>query len=321
MSYLTLKQFGFSRSPFAAARFQSTDVENVATAVQMAIDERGLLAIIGPRGAGKSSAITAALPANAQIVQPLTADRERMRIGAIEDSIVYDLSKDSPRRSAEARSRQIRPILGEAAQRGPVILLLEEAHRLHHQTLRALKSLHELKWLGRGPLLTIVMIGQKDPLALPSLEEVAKRTKTIKLGGLSETEAHSYIQGTVGQVWDETAIAALAADQAARNYLDLQEALIASMDQALAEGRRQVRLSDVYQATCAGLKSMAEQLGVPLKEIGQAIGKDKSQTSRIMSGQRDDPAARERIKQLLDNKAAERRGKTEPTQELQRMVG
>jgi type II secretory pathway predicted ATPase ExeA len=320
MSYLTLKQFDFSKNPFPSARLDSVDLDNVKTCVEMALEEKGLLSIIGPRGAGKSKSIALALPPNAQIVQPLTADRERMRIGAIEDSIVYDLSKDAPRRSAEARSRQIRPILGEAAQRGPVVLIIEEAHRLHHQTLRALKSLHELKWLGRGPLLTILLIGQKDPLALPSLEEVAKRCNRVKMSGLSEREATSYIEGTVGRVWTQEAASALAANQAARNYLDLQEAIFGAMDQALSEGRKTVELSDVYHATGGGLKEMAEQLGVTLKEIGNAIGKDKRQAQRIMSGERNDPEARERIKALLDNKRLGGKGEAEPAREQRRAV-
>ena len=195
MSYLTLKQFGFSKNPFAqaSATLQSTDLENVCAAAQTAVDERAILSLVGPRGAGKSSAVAAALPPNAQVVQPLTADRERMRIGAIEDAIVYDLGSDKPRRSAEARARQIRPILGDAGKRGPVVLILEESHRLHHATLRALKSLHELKWAGRGPLFTIVLIGQRDPLAVPALEEVALRAKSVRLAGLSEAEAAAYI--------------------------------------------------------------------------------------------------------------------------------
>lgn len=304
MSYLTLHHFGLPENAFSKT-LDTVDLGNVRIHVRGAIANQGIAAVIGPRGAGKSSAVAAALPPNVKIVQPLTADRERMRIGAIEDSIVYDLSKDAPRRSAEARSRQIRPILGDAAARGPVVLILEEAHRLHHQTLRALKSLHELRWAGRGPLLTILLIGQKDPLALPSLEEVAKRTRAVKLGGLSEVEALAYIRGTVGRVWDDDAAEAMAATTAARNYLDLQEALIEAMDQALAEGRKRVELSDVYHATGGGLREMAERLGVSQAEIGRAIGKDKSQVNRLLSGERDDPAAKSRIKELLDRKRAE----------------
>jgi type II secretory pathway predicted ATPase ExeA len=320
MSYLTLKQFGFSKVPFSRTRLDSVDLDNVKTCVEMALAEKGLLSIIGPRGAGKSKSIALALPENAQIVQPLTADRERMRIGAIEDSIVYDLSKDAPRRSAEARSRQIRPIIGEAAQRGPVVLIIEEAHRLHHQTLRALKSLHELKWLGRGPLFTILLIGQKDPLALPVLEEVAKRCNRVTMSGLSEAEAAGYIQGTVGRVWTQEATAALARDKASRNYLDLQEAIIGAMDQALSEGRKNVELSDVYHATGGGLKEMAEALGVTQSEIGKAIGKDKSTVNRIMSGERHDPDAKERIKALLDSKRLGGKGEAELASEQRRAV-
>lgn len=323
MSYLTLKQFGFTKNPFAqaSATLQSLDLENVCVAMQMAGDERGILSIVGPRGAGKSSSVASALPPNAQIVQPLTADRERMRIGAIEDAIILDLSSDKPRRSAEARTRQVRPILGDAGKRGPVYLLLEESHRLHHQTLRALKSLHELKWAGRGPLLTIVLIGQRDPLAVPALEEVALRTKTVRLAGLSEEEARTYIANTVGRVWDDAAAQALAGDQAARNYLDFQEAIIASMDQALAEGRKRVELSDVYHATGAGLRGMIEAAGLTQAEVAKAIGKDKSTVNRVVNGERADPNVRKSIQALLDQKAEEAGLKEKQEAPQKRAVG
>lgn len=317
MSYLTLHHFNLPEDTFFKA-FNSRDTENVGIALKGAINNKGIASVIGPRGVGKSSAVAAALPGHAKIVTPLAPDRERLRIGAVLDAIIYDLSKESPKQSAEARTRQVRPILGEAGREGPVVLVIEESHRIHHSTLRALKSLSELKWMGRGPLLSIVLIGQKDPLALPSLEEVELRAKKgrVVMAGLSEAEATDYIKSTVGAAWEPDAVAAVAATKAARNYLDLQDALIAAMDQALAEGRKRVELSDVFHATGEGLKEMLRQSGLSLAEVGKAVGKSKSEVSRIVDGERENPEAKARIQKLL----AERAGKPAQAEEPARQV-
>ena len=109
----------------------------------------------------------------------------------------------------------------------------------------------------------------------------------------------------MGRAWDDAAVQALAADPAARNYLDLQEALIGSMEQALAEGRKRVELSDVYHAAGAGLRGMIEAAGLSQADVAKAIGKEKSTVSRVISGERQDPNVRQSIKALLERKAEE----------------
>lgn len=300
MSYLTLHNFGLPTNAFSG-QHQTNDLDKVAISIKGAIENRSFASIIGPRGVGKSKSVAAALPKNAQIVLPLSPDRERLRIGAIEDAIVWDLSDESPKRSAEARTRQVRRILGEASTKGPVVLIIEETHRLNSSTIRALKSLSELKWMGRGPLLSIILIGQKDPLAMPAMEEVALRARNgrIVMAGLSEAEATRYIKDTVGKVWSEEAISAVAATPTARNYLELQEALIASMDQALAEGRKRVELADAFEAVGAGLKEMVEKSGLSLSDIGKVVKKDKSTVSRVISGERQDTEVKNAIRDLV----------------------
>lgn len=328
MSYLTLKHFGLPATTFKVS-LKTSDTENIAIHLEGAIANHNIANIVGTRGKGKTSAVFGLLTdlkidkKPVLIAQPLSPDKERMRIGSIEQALVRDLSKESPKRSAEARISQIRRILGDVSGTHEVVLVIEESHLIHHATLRSIKSLMELRWAGRGPLLTVILLGQRNPLSLPSLEEIAKppRSNLLIMHGLSEAEATAYIHSTVGRVWEETAIAALAADQVARNYLDLQEALIASMDQALAEGRKQVKLSDVFHATGAGMKAMAEQVGLSQAEIGKAIGKDKSQVNRIMSGERSDPDAKARIQALLDQKAAEAGIKDQQAPQQKRAVG
>lgn len=288
MSYLTLHHFGLPDNTFNK-HLATTDLANVGIVVKGALANRGICSIVGPSCVGKSMAVAAALPKNVQLVEPQQSDKERMRIGTVEDELVCNLSNEVPKRTASARSRQLRPILGDAAKSGPVVLVIEESHRLHYTTLLSLKTIHELKWAGRTGLLTIILIGERDPLAVPALRPLALRTESLVMTGPTVAEATLYIKGTVGPVWDKLAIAAAAKAEFSRNYHDLKRGLVSCMKQALAEGRKQVQVADVFQATGTGLKELLEINNISQAQIAKAIGMDKSSVSRIISGERPVP--------------------------------
>ena len=289
MSYLTLHHFGLPENTFNK-HLATTDLANVGIVIKGALANRGICSIVGPSCVGKTDAVAAALPKNVQRVEPQQSDKERMRIGTVEDELVCTLSNEVPKRSASFRSRQLRPILGEAAKNGPVVLVIEESHRLHYTTLLSLKTIHELQWTGRRGLLTIILIGERDPLAVPALRPLALRTESLVMTGPTVAEATAYIQGTVGKAWDDLAIAAAASAEFARNYLDLKRGLVSCMKQALAEGRKQVQVSDVYHATGAGLKEFLEIHNISQGQAAKTIGMDKSSFSRFLSGERPFPA-------------------------------
>ena len=149
-----------------------------------------------------------------------------------------DLSDETPRRSGEARSWQVQRILGEASRGGQrVVLLIDDAHVLHHQTLRALKRLLELSWAGRSPLLGIVLLGQHDRTA--SIPEVGLRTDHVQLAGLSADNVsrilHYLSNASTVETFSlsEDFIRAVKDHPRARNWLDLRQLL----DEALGAAR------------------------------------------------------------------------------------
>lgn len=302
---LTLNALGFDGDPFSQV-FESSDLAKVRIGMNGVIKstELKILQIAAPRGCGKSRAVNAVLPKGVQVVQPCAPDKERLRIGAIEDSFIYDLSDETPKRSAEARSRQVRKILGEASQRGPVVLVLEEIHATHHSTLRAVKRLLEHKWMGKGPLFTCVMVGQRDVLTAPGLDEIRLRSDTIWLSGLSEAESTDYIQRTVGSAFDPDAIGAIAAMPEARNYLDLRAVLISAMEQAVAEGRRLVSALDVFQASGGGVKTILAQLGMSQADLAKKAGISTTELSRHLAGERDSAKTKEAVGAALSEALA-----------------
>lgn len=251
MRHIHRQQVGLPADPWAALGHQPTaDAARVALAVRAAVEARAFVGLLGPRGAGKTRALRAALAAHdgVRVVEPLRLTRERLHMGDIETALVRDLSDEPPRRSGEARSHQVRRVLGAASRSARVVLVIDDAHCLHGQTVRALKRLRELAWMGRAPLLGVVLVGQRDAAA--RVPEVGLRADALWLAGLAVPEAASAIRAVVRQagtppLLDADALAALATDRRARNWLDLSALLDECWARIVATGTRPLGRGDV----------------------------------------------------------------------------
>ena len=226
-------RFGLPPDPWAGVQMDTGDVARAGELIQAASAARMFVSILGPRGSGKTrSAWRALSQPGVQVVAPLRLDRERLHMGDIQAALIRDLSEERPRQSGEARAYQVRRILGAAQQNGAVVLLLDDGHLLHHGTLRALKRLRELGWLGISPLLGIVLIGQRD--RVEEVPEVGLRSDSLWFAGLTQAEAQEAISQALNrkrELVEPEAAKALAGSPRARNWLDLQ----AMADQCLAE--------------------------------------------------------------------------------------
>lgn len=237
---------GFTSDPFAATDFSTSDSVRVRRILEMAVKAHAMVSIVGHRGIGKTRAVNAALKdLGARQVTVRSADKTRVLISDIEQAMILDLSEEHPRRGREIRARQLRRVLGEASRKQPVVVVIEEGHRLHGQTLRALKTLRELDWMGESELFTVVLVGQSDPMNKAGVAEVRMRSDCIRMQGLTTSEVRKYIRETVGQVFTDKAIDEMAPMPEASNFLDLQQLLTNLMCRALMAGRDQVEPEDV----------------------------------------------------------------------------
>jgi len=237
---------GLKVDPFHKAAFDTGDSLRVRRILTMAVESRAMVSIVGPRGMGKSRAVSAALnKIGSRIVMVNKSDKERVTISDIEQAIILDLSDDAPKRGGEIRARQLRPIIGAASRKQQIVLVIEEAQRLHAATLRSLKTLREISWMGESELFTVVLVGQSDPMNRAGVSEVRLRTDCVHVQGLTETEAAGYVRATLGKFFDDGAVEALAALPQANNYLELQKLLVELLSYALMSGREQVIEQDV----------------------------------------------------------------------------
>src|SRR5690606_30539058 len=84
-----------------------------------------------------------------------------IRIGSILTAIITDTSTESVRRDMETRSRQVVRILGNLVvnQGKEICIVIEDCHRLHANTLNALKLMREADFAGHAPLFSVIMLG------------------------------------------------------------------------------------------------------------------------------------------------------------------
>ena len=232
-------QFDLPPDPWATLDIGTADAARIAGAVRGCAENHGILSIAGPRGAGKTRALWSALAnIDAHIIEPLRLDRERLHLGDILTACVRDLSTETPRRAGEARSAQVRRLLRTSKQR--VVLVIDDAHVLHHATLRGLKRLRELGQRGnrQRPALAVILAGQAD--ATEAAPEVALRSGHISCAGLTRAEAEAVLTAAFGSVFEGNARVAMAGEPAARNWLDLRRLIDTCLAAALARGQQTV---------------------------------------------------------------------------------
>jgi len=242
----TFVNLGFAQDPFRAVHYETGDMLRIKRILKMAVKARAMISIVGERGIGKTRAVASAIKElNAHRVIVRSLDKLRLLISDIERAMILDLGEEKPKRGGEIRARQLRRILGEASQKQKVVVVIEEAHCLHGMTLRALKTLRELDWMGKTELFTVVLLGQSDPMNKAGISEVRLRSDTVYMHGITAEEVSGYIGKTAGNVFSKEVITAVSRMPEAQNFLELQDILVVSMGRALAAGRKKVLPEDL----------------------------------------------------------------------------
>ena len=269
MDMLIRPRFGLPLDPWRDLHLETADIERVGMVAHAAASVQAMVSVVGPRGSGKTHAALHALRgAGALVVQVQRLDREQTRMGDVVAALVTQLSDQRLRLSGELRTGQLCTILGQT--RRPVVLVVDDLHVVHYQTILGLKRLRELAYGDRkAPLLGIVMLGQRDRIA--SLPEVALRTSTVVLGGLGVSEMDEALRRAVGGAFAPEARRRLAA-AAPGVWIDLQDLADLAMVKAAERGERKVSVVDVGAAlSAADGKSPADALQEAKSNVDDAL--------------------------------------------------
>lgn len=210
LSMTARAQFGLTRDPFAdpqspADVYLSPETRYVREYLYDAAVNGNFLAVYGESGSGKSTLredLIERLRGNGDpviVIEPYTlcmasSDRLGKPLLAphMAEAVIATVSPQSRiPQSPERRSREMHRILAESCRAGfRHCLIIEEAHDLHWQTLKALKRFWELKD-GMRRLLSIILIGQTELRARLSstqsgVREVVQRCDAVELPPVRE---------------------------------------------------------------------------------------------------------------------------------------
>lgn len=242
----TFVNLGYRKDPLKGQLFETGDMIRTRRILAMAVESRAMVSIVGERGCGKSEAVKATLKRQSlSEVWVKRVDQENLTIADVKTAIILGLSDENVKRGGIVSSAQLRRIVGEASRKQQIVVIIEEAQRLHKNTLRSLKTLREMEWMGETELFTIILVAQSDPMNRAGVSEVRLRSDLVRMQGLSVNESAHYVRETIGKHFDDTAVEALAELPSARNYLELQALCIDLLNIALADGREQVSVDDV----------------------------------------------------------------------------
>lgn len=223
--------FRIPRDPFTdemtqdADVYLSDDIRYVRAAMRQTAKHGGMLAVIGESGSGKSTLrhdLIDWININHEpitVIEPYVLGLEDNEVKGkslksmdISSAIINSINPQAkPRRSAEARARQMHELLKNSALSGRKhLLIIEEAHGLPIPTLKHLKRFYELQE-GFKKLLSIILIGQTELQTKlseynPEVREVVQRCEVVNIKPL-DVKVEEYIKHKFARVdMDYTAL-------------------------------------------------------------------------------------------------------------------
>jgi type II secretory pathway predicted ATPase ExeA len=207
----TRKNFGLFKDPFTDDVMVSGDVylnENSRFAEEylyITAKIGGMLALLGESGSGKTTIRRLAMDRiqseglKIRVINPRIIDKGRLTAALICDAIIADCSTEHPKRTLEAKARQVERILTNSSRSGySHVLMIEEAHDLSIQTMKYLKRFWEMED-GFKKLLAIVLIGQPEMKAKLDesknweAREIIRRIEVLELEPLDGRDIAKYL--------------------------------------------------------------------------------------------------------------------------------
>lgn len=175
------------------------------SAIMDAATNGGFMAIIGDSGAGKTVIRKKCVEklqreAKVNVISPDFINCELITSQSLLDAIIMDISSETPKRALEHKTRQVKRLLLERSNDGTQsVLIIEEAHVLHWETIRRLKRFYEME-SGWKKLLGIILLGQTelndllDTVRHPELREVIRRIQVARINGLDRNMLQAYLE-------------------------------------------------------------------------------------------------------------------------------
>jgi type II secretory pathway predicted ATPase ExeA len=188
-------QFGLARPFHRVGNFETEHQRALMREVCAVVQSGRLVVVAGLVGSGKTHLLTRieeelARSNRIAVAKSLAVDKRRTSLPSLIEAMFYDLtpgdrSQVKIPKQPERRERELRDLMRR--NKRPVVLIVDEAHELHHKTLTGFKRLMEMA-AGAGVMLSVLLIGHpklRNDLRRPQMEEIGYRTTTFEFEGVS----------------------------------------------------------------------------------------------------------------------------------------
>ena len=302
-----LRHFGL---PARLPLYRSEQHETYEEEIVGAIENDQLVALVGERGAGKSTLfkmarqrLVAKSASRFRFVRVLSRDVEKLRIGHVMSAAISQLTngEESASRDSERRTAQFLKIVGPiAAKEGHhVCVFIEEAHGLPLQLLLDIKALREIEFgVTEPPLFSVVLIGHTGLRTLvETREEIHWRTLTLDLradeGWMERDDRYRYLEARFG----------VALDQDARAHIATHNAVPLALDHAVAEAMRTARAAGFplvdHRTLPAGLDDIKGWYDLSDADIASLADVSKATVSEVRHGKAS-PEMTDKVQEALN---------------------
>lgn len=188
--------FGLEKEFRNADFFETVNYKMIFQDVVSAIKEGHIIALTGIVGSGKTVTarrIRKDLEKRNEVLvsNNLAVDKIRVKLSTLMFALFSDLiidKKDKIPSTIEFRERELVKLIKR--RKKPIALFIDEAHDLHHNTLKGLKRLLEIAHEAESTL-SIVLVGHpklSTDLNKPTMEEIGGRTTILHMDGIRGSE-------------------------------------------------------------------------------------------------------------------------------------
>lgn len=196
-------QYGLTRLFQGAGNFDTEHQRVLVREVCAAVATGRLIVVSGLVGSGKTHLLRRiedelTRAGKVAVAKSLAVDKRRTSLSSLIEAMFYDLSPGDRAqvkipKQAERRERDLRDLMRKGKR--PVVLVVDEAHDLHHKTLTGLKRLMEVV-ADAGVLLSVLLVGHprlRNDLRRPQMEEIGYRTTTFDYEGIGSGQRRDYV--------------------------------------------------------------------------------------------------------------------------------
>ena len=266
------KHFGLEKQ----GKFFSKTCQSFCDDIQEAFLHQKMLVMAGPVGTMKSNLFELASTQQTEICEFAYVSspyKEKVTIATIINAIIYAISDESPLRDLEARTIQLRRLIGDniISRNMNLSVVIEEAHRLHPSLFRGIKELREMTYKGNKNLFSIVLIGHPQLLStLEGKKEAYWRSDIIEFnernGWMTYQERLTYVKQVFGASIAPEAAKTIAS--LCKVPLQIVDFVEKKMKEARLVGKKQID-SEVVKPTPKELK---EAYDVSIRDIAKESG-------------------------------------------------